>query len=364
MSLISVEKLSSQKKNKITTLTDNDTGFAADRRREYAILCQNCTNFKLYRARRNFVNNNHDCTNVFCCTQLTECDKICETHLFEGDEDIKLGKQCHNWSSCQVQAKEDYHDPANQLSIRPQQGNLQGDTQAVKTSPIAFSEPVSQWIFQHMDIYNTLSAGSISAYEFCHAICLQTGKNVDTAHAKYADDMVKTIIGPVPDFDKHPADAEVRAMEGLVRRAEASSLLFGTHLEEYGYAQNTDKLMGVIGLHGAGAYGNLLRLQKEEYFSYRITDNTKSLGSIVNAAGRFQHERSARLDMIAKSRFQLGRRVTLEKCRGNRSERSSLDKYLMLPYQELRHMLSSPESARFCRFQLQKSSGKLSEKEL
>ena len=66
------------KKHQQTTLTDNDTGFAANRRREFAILCQNCTNFKLTRAKRNFVNNNHDCTNAFCCTRHEECDEICE----------------------------------------------------------------------------------------------------------------------------------------------------------------------------------------------------------------------------------------------------------------------------------------------
>ena len=299
------------KKHKMTTLTDNDTGFAANRRRELAILCQNCTNFKLTRARRNFVNNNHDCTNAFCCTGHEDCDKICESHLFEGTEDIHLGKQRHQWASCQVQAREDYHDPTNPLFIRPQQGNLQGDTQAVKTFPIAFNEPVSLWIFQHMDIYATLSNGTIEDYEFCHATCPQTSRCVDTAHTRYADDVVKTIIGPVPDYSAHPADAENQALAGLTRRAEASSLLFSKFLGEKGYAQNTDKLIGVIGLNGAGAHKNLRRLQKEHFFSYKITDHTKSLGSIVNAKGSFQHERTARLDAIAKSRFQLGKRITL-----------------------------------------------------
>ena len=123
--------------------------------------------------------------------------------------------------------------------------------------------------------------------------------------------MVKTIIGPIPDYSAHPADAENQALAGLSRRAEASSLLFSKFLGEKGYAQNTDKLIGVIGLNGAGAHKNLRRLQKEHFFSYKITDHTKSLGSIVNAKGSFQHERTARLDAIAKSRFQLGKRITL-----------------------------------------------------
>ena len=173
------------KKHKPTKFTDNDTGFAPHRRREYAILCQNCTNFKLTRAKRNFINNNHDCTNAFCCTQLADCDKICETQLFEGDEDIALGKQRHNHSSSVVQAQEDKYDPHHPLFIRPKQGNLQGDNQTVKTFPIAFNTPVSLWILTHLDVYGTLSPPrahnhealriQITAeYEYCHAVCPQT----------------------------------------------------------------------------------------------------------------------------------------------------------------------------------------------
>ena len=125
--------------------------------------------------------------------------------------------------------------------------------------------------------------------------------------------MVKTIIGPVPNFDKYPNDADLKALEGLARRAEASSTMFTHFIEEQGYAQNVDKLIGVIGLNGQGAHKNLRRVQKEQFFSYHITDHTRSLGSIVNSAGSFQHERTARLEAIAKSRFQLGRRVTLKR---------------------------------------------------
>ena len=89
-------------------------------------------------------------------------------YLFSNTEDANLGKQRHNWASCQVQAREDYRDPMNPLFIRPQQGSLQGDTQAVKTFPLAFNEPVQRWIFQHLDIYATLSNGTVMDYEFCH----------------------------------------------------------------------------------------------------------------------------------------------------------------------------------------------------
>ena len=74
--------------------------------------------------------------------------------------------------------------------------------------------------------------------------------------------MVKTIIGPVPNFDKYPNDADLKALEGLARRAEASSTLFSHFIEEKGYAQNVDKLIRVIGLNGQGAHKNLRRLQK------------------------------------------------------------------------------------------------------
>ena len=164
-----------------------------------------------------------------------------------------------------------------------------------------------------MDRYAILSNGTIMDYEFCHTKCPQTSRCVDTAHTRYADDVVKTIIGPIPDYSAHPADADRQALAGLTRRAEASSLLFSKFLEEKGYAQNTDKLIGVIGLNGTGAHENLRRLQKEHFFSYKITDHTKSLGSIINAKGSFQHERTARIEAIAKSKFQLGKRITLRR---------------------------------------------------
>ena len=81
------------KKHQQTTLTDNDTGFAPNRRREFAILCQNCTNFKLTRAKRNFINNNHDCTNAFCCTGHADCDEICEKFSFAIQKTFILGNK-------------------------------------------------------------------------------------------------------------------------------------------------------------------------------------------------------------------------------------------------------------------------------
>ena len=145
----------------------------------------------------------------------------------------------------------------NPLFIRPQQGSLQGDTQAVKTFPLAFNEPVQRWIFQHLDIYATLSEGTVMDYEFCHTKCPQTNRCVDTAHTRYAGDVVKTIIGPIPNYHAYPIDADKQALIGLTRRAEASSLLFSKFLNEKGYAQNTDKLIGVIGLNGDGAHENI-----------------------------------------------------------------------------------------------------------
>ena len=200
----------------------------------------------------------------------------------------------------------------NPLFIRPRQGNLQGDTQAVKTFPLAFNEPIQRWLFQHLDVYATLSNGTVMDFEFCHTKCPQTNKCVDTAHTRYADDVVKTIIGPVPNYQRH-TNAEEQALEGLIRRAEASSLLFSKFLGEKGYAQNTDKLVGVIGLNGKGTHKNMRRLQKESSFSYKIADHTKSLGCMVNSSGSFQHERKARIEALAKSKFQLGKRISLKR---------------------------------------------------
>ena len=59
-------------------LGPNDTGFAANRRREYATLTQNTVNEKLRRLGRCYINNNHDCTNAFCCTTHVKCDEVCD----------------------------------------------------------------------------------------------------------------------------------------------------------------------------------------------------------------------------------------------------------------------------------------------
>ena len=55
------------------------------------------------------------------------------------------------------------------------------------------------------------------------------------------------------------------------------------------------------------------RLQKERFYSYKTTDHTKSLGCMVNAKGSFQHERKARIEALAKSWFQLGKRISLKR---------------------------------------------------
>ncbi len=135
--------------------------------------------------------------------------------------------------------------------------------------------------------------------------------------------MVKTILGPPPDYHRHGHRAEQEALEGLIRRAEASSLHFSQSLEEHGYAQNCDKLIDVIGLNGQGAHNNTRRLQAEQLFSYHVTDHTKSLGSVVNAKGSFQHERTARLEAIAKSCIYWENASHCERYPGNSREHYS-----------------------------------------
>ena len=139
-------------------------------------------------------------------------------------------------------------------------------------------------------------------FEFCHTKCPQTNICVDTAHTRYADDVVKTILGPVPNYRCHPR-AEQQALEGLIRRAEASSLLFSKYLGEKGYAQNTDKLIGVFELNGKGAHRNMRKLQQESAFSYKISDHTKSLGCMVNANGSFQHEKKTESRLLRNPNF-------------------------------------------------------------
>jgi hypothetical protein len=51
------------------------------------------------------------------------------------------------------------------------------------------------------------------------------------------------------------------SLEGLFRRAEASSELLSSNLEDHSYAQNTDKLLGVFGTFGEGAHAKMRTVQ-------------------------------------------------------------------------------------------------------
>ena len=251
-----------------------------------------------------FVNNNHDCTNAFCCTTLEACDQVC-TEILGNDTDVEFGKQRHRWSSMTVQAREDRRDPCNQLCMRPQQGNLQGDTQAVHSFPRAFREPIHSWNYGHLPMYRHFDGSGPNDHAACYTNCPQTGKLVDTTLTKYADDLVKTIIGP-----RHLKN-DIGSLEGLFRRAEASSGLLSTSLEDYSYAQNTDKLLGVFGTFGPGAHAKMRTVQANRTTSYKLHDSVKSLGCMVDSSGSFQHERRARVDAVLKAQFQLGGRIKL-----------------------------------------------------
>ena len=193
------------------------------------------TSWKLKRLKRNFINNNHDCTNVLCCTDLDTCDRICN-EITANSTDAELAKQRHRWSSMTVMAAEDHHDPANKLFIRLRQGNLQGDTQAVHSFPRAFQQVTGPWNLSHFYMYRQYEGGGQSDHAICYARCPLTNRLVDTSLTKYADDLVKTVVGP--DKLSHQ-----RNLEGLIRRAEASSLSLSESLQEHSYAQNTEKLV-------------------------------------------------------------------------------------------------------------------------
>ena len=292
------------KKHHLHPLSHNDTGFAKHRRREYAVLTQNMNNWKLKRLKLNFINNNHDCTNAFCCTDLETCDKVCH-EIMSNDTDAELAKQRHRWSSMTVMASEDMHDPANQLFMRPRQGNLQGDTQAVHSFPRAFQDITGPWNFSHVYMYQKYEGSGNADHAICYTMCPQTGKHVDTSLTKYADDITKTVIGPETLTD-------TANLEGLLRRAEASSLELSESLDRHSYAQNTDKLMGIIGLNGKGAHVNTRRIQSGlTQASYTLQDHARSLGSLVAADGSFKFEKHARADAVKKARFQLGKRITM-----------------------------------------------------
>ena len=209
-------------KHVLEPLGPNDTGFAANRRREYATLTQNTVNEKLTRLGRCCIKNNHDCTNAFCCTTHDTCDEVCD-QLFSTAADRELGKQRHRWSSMRVQAREDFRDPEGQLFMRPYQGNLQGDTQAVHSFPRAFQDPVEKWQQGHAAMYAAFEHSAPNDHLYCMSKCPQTGVSVDLSLTKYADDLVKTIIGP-------DCEREEERSDGLIRRAEASLLLLSHSL--------------------------------------------------------------------------------------------------------------------------------------
>ena len=64
-------------------------------------------------------------------------------------------------------------------------------------------------------------------------------------------------------------------------------------------------------MNGEGAHYGIRQIQQGSTTSYTLTDHTKSLGSVINSKGTFQHERQARIDAVWKARFQMGRSKTL-----------------------------------------------------
>ena len=164
-----------------------------------------------------------------------------------------------------------------------------GDPWAVKSFTWAFRKPVLRWQLDQMEFDN-------KEYKLLHAESELLGLKTDLSVTKYADDVVKVIVG-----DK---GAGVEALAQKVGRYNEN---LDGHLLKSGFAQNKDKQVSVICLVGAGSHRDLRKIKnKEVEFPGAAAEWTRSLGAMVHCRNSYNIELKARSLAVKQAYHSVG----------------------------------------------------------
>ena len=170
-----------------------------------------------------------------------------------------------------------------------------GDQYAVRSFLAAYDDPINQWSasrFTFMDIEDA---------RFFHCRSPTDPEDlsaaVDLSLSKYADDVVKMILGP--------KEAEVQE---VFERCNDSMQAFNELLLPSGYKQNADKLIAILCLTGPGSRVQLNDIRKgiiKPPFQCALA--TRSLGSMITHDASAALEVQCRITAINRAYFKRGK---------------------------------------------------------
>ena len=122
-----------------------------------------------------------------------------------------------------------------------------------------------------------------------------------TSCTKYADDVVKMILAP-------PNESFPSAMETALVSMQA----FDAFVSEAGYAQNRDKLLGILALDGAGSRRFVQDIANKSIVpSFSCVLAARSLCSIISHDCSANAEVLARIAAVQRAEYKRGRAWSL-----------------------------------------------------
>ena len=127
-----------------------------------------------------------------------------------------------------------------------------GDQWADKSFVPCYEEPTAAWNIAHRFLFGNDAGLLIVASPVQDPDAVLPDK-VDLSVSKYADDVVKII----------PAEENCH-LASLLKRTQASMQSFNEETSKVGYAQNMDKMIGIVALTGPGSRTEIQALAKQK----------------------------------------------------------------------------------------------------
>lgn len=256
-----------------------DHGFELGRRREAAIGIQLVSAWRLARCGISFSEYFFDLANAFACTSWPEMDATCSELVLPIDEG--LFRTRYREAVVTIQGYDD------SVTLAPEVGGFMGDPTVVYLFSHTFKSPVLLWNAMLMDPDAKLLAVADPV----------SGQRIDVSLAKFADDLAKKVLNLSG------------MVEELERRETAMVDLLDSCLADYALAQNTDKLVCVPTLRGAGSWARTRWLHGRSAARGRpqCADKARYLGAQYHWSGAFGAEFVARCRSARVGCRSLGR---------------------------------------------------------
>lgn len=257
-----------------------DHGFVARRRREAAILIQQCVSWRLRRQGRSSFKMLFDMTNAFASTPREQHERI-----FAGRAAAPLYRQRYERSYMRAETS---NGPVDLLGTV---GGRMGDKNEPEAFAEVFREPIAAW--------NT--AQTLPDRErLLIARCPVTNRRVDLSLTKYADDVAKEVVMPEEAIER---DGHYDTMREMARECNES---LDEYLACYGYSQNRSKQAIIPNFVGVGSNRGL-RAALAGDMDGRVEAESRYLGPYLHYRQATGGERRRRIVAARKGYASMGR---------------------------------------------------------